>query len=319
MLWERADAATELRRRFGLTDATTAAGLITTALADHWDLRVTACERIVLSNQNFLAWVRAHQGPFVVKACAWQPLFARLGAVAEVVARLGARGLPVAAPRRTLSGAARAIINGPTVLSAVLLPEITGDLLDAGDSVAVRATGETLARVHLALAQLDVRLPKLPPLMAPQPLVGAEPLLRRARAGVGRRRAPRAAARLDALLADLPDLDVVPTLVHGDVRGANVLVEAGQVSALLDYDSMTMGHRVHDLAAGAVKLATRFRSWDPPPPNTCRHLVAGYRSVITLTSAEEHWLKALVIAEGIGQIPRGADPAGWASAVDRGL
>lgn len=73
------------------------------------------------------------------------------------------------------------------------------------------------ARVHLAHAQLEIRLPELP---GSAPLAGAEPRLLFAGSAAGRERAPRAAARLDALLADLPDLDVASSLVHGDVRGA---------------------------------------------------------------------------------------------------
>ncbi len=98
-----------------------------------------------------------------------------------------------------------------------------------------------------------------------------------------------------------------------------MLVDSQQVTALLDYDSLMLGHRVLDLAAGAVKLATRFRSWDPPPPGARDHLLAGYRSVARLTPAEEQWFEAGVLAGGLGQIPAGADAAGWADAVDRGL
>ena len=94
-----------------------------------------------------------------MKACACQPLFARLGAIAEVVAQLGAQGMPVAAPRRTLGGAARAVTDEASALSVIVLPEVTGDFVDAGDPAAVRATGETLARVHLALAQLQIPCP----------------------------------------------------------------------------------------------------------------------------------------------------------------
>ena len=94
MLWEQTDAATALRERFRIVDASTAATLVTNALLEHWGLRVTACERIVLSAQNLLAWVRTQTGPFVVKACAQQPLFARLGTIAEVVAQLDRRACP---------------------------------------------------------------------------------------------------------------------------------------------------------------------------------------------------------------------------------
>ncbi len=72
MLWERADAVTALRERFGLADATSAAIRVSDTLAKHWGIRVTACERIVLSDQNLLAWVHTQIGPFVAKACAWQ-------------------------------------------------------------------------------------------------------------------------------------------------------------------------------------------------------------------------------------------------------
>ena len=87
ILWELTDAATVRRERFGIVDASTAATLVTNALLEHWGLRVTACGRIVLSDQNLLAWVCTRTGPFVVKACARQPLFARLGTIAEVVDR----------------------------------------------------------------------------------------------------------------------------------------------------------------------------------------------------------------------------------------
>lgn len=313
MLWEPADPLTVLRDRFGLADATEAATRVKGALAEHWGLRDSTCDRIVLSDQNLLVWARSPVGPVVVKACAWPPSFARLGTVAEVVAHLGAQGLPVATPHRTLDGAARALVDGAAPLSVMVLPEVTGDLLDARNVAAVRATGETLARLHLALAELQVDLPGGP---GSAPPVGVRPRLHLAEGAAARGRAPRAAARLDALLADLPDLDVAPTLVHGDVRGANVLVDAGRVAAVLDYDSMAVGHRVHDLAAGAVKLATRFRTWDPPPPAARGQLLEGYRSVAGLTSAEERWWEAAVLAEGLGQIPAGADPAGWADAVE---
>lgn len=84
-----------------------------------------------------------------------------------------------------------------------------------------------------------------------------------------------------------------------------MLVDTGQVAALLDYDSMMLGHRVHDLAAGAVKLATRFRSWDPPPPGARKHLLAGYRSVALLTAAEEQWFEAGVACGGTRPDPGG--------------
>ncbi|SDO62404.1 Phosphotransferase enzyme family protein [Klenkia soli] len=314
MLWERTDAPTALRRRFGFPDGATAAAHLQAALGRHWGLRATTCRRMTMSDQNLLAWMDTPAGRVVVKACAWAPLFDRLGVIGEVVTALGDQGLPVAAPVRSTAGAARALLDGPVPLSVAVLPEVDGELLDSTDPGAVRATGEVLARVHRAMAGLDLELPPLAGGGAVHPFAAPEAATARTRG-----RAPGAAARLDALLRDLPELDVPAALVHGDVRGANVLVSGGRVSALLDHDSLVVGHRVQDLAAAAVKLATRFHDWDPPPPGSRDQLLDGYRSVAALTAAEEHWLEVCVLAEGLGQIPAGPDPAGWAAAVERGL
>lgn len=312
MLWERTDAKEALRERFGFADAEDAAFQLTANLAEHWGFRVETVERVVISDQNLLAWVVTPVGRFVVKGCVVQSMFARLGAIAEIVSRLGDQGLPVAAPALSLDGRARAIVGN---MSVMVLPEIAGDFVDPADRDGVRAAGETLARVHLALADVEADLAEAPgwaPPLASEP----RPLRQEAPA---RERAPGAAARLDVLVAELPELDVAPSLIHGDVRGANILCDAGEVSALLDWDGMMLGHRVRDLAAGAVKLATRFQTWDPPPPRAVEQLFAGYRSVLPLTPAEELWLEASVLADGLGQIPSGPDPAGWAEAVERGL
>lgn len=156
MLWEQTDAAAALRTRFGIADATSAVSLMIDALMEHWGLRITTCERLVLSDRNLLAWVRTPTGPLVIKAGGWQPMFDHLGAVAEIVAQLGALGLPVAAPLRTLIGTACALTDGSAALSVVVLPQTTGDHVDARDPVAVDATGKVLAQVHLALVQLPV-------------------------------------------------------------------------------------------------------------------------------------------------------------------
>lgn len=314
MLWESVDAGEALAQRFGLADGAAAAAHLTAALAERWGRRTT-CSRLVLSDQNLLAWVHGDGGSSVVKACATRVAFPRLGAVAEVVARLGGLGLPVAAPVPAVDGAHRVVVDGAVPLSVFVLPLVVGAPLDAGDATALRATGAALARMHTALARTDLALPgPVPPavlgadLPRPvRPLPGDAP---------ARARAPRAAARLDALLAELPDLDVPPTLVHGDVRGANVLVADGR-AVLLDHDSMGLGHRVLDLARGAVTIATQFRSWDPPPPGASRQVLDGYREQAALTPLAEGWLTAALLAEGLRQVPAGADPAGWAAAVER--
>lgn len=314
MLWESVDAREALAQRFGLVDGSAAAAHLSAALAEHWGRRVT-CSRLVLSDQNLLAWVHGDGGSSVVKACATRVAFPRLAVVAEVVARLGGLGLPVAAPVPALDGTHRVVVDGAVPLSVIVMPLVEGTPLDPEDAPALRATGAALARMHAALAGIDLALPG----PVPPAVLGADrprPVLPLPGDAPAPARAPRAAARLDALLAGLPDLDGTPTLVHGDVRGANVLVADGR-AVLLDHDTMGLGHRVLDLARGAVTIATQFRSWDPPPPGAIRHVLDGYREQAAPTPLEEGWLAAGLLAEGLRQVPAGADPAGWAAAVER--
>ncbi|MBT0995134.1 phosphotransferase [Cellulomonas sp. DKR-3] len=317
MLWESVDAHEALLERFGFADATAAAHHLTVVIADHWDLRVT-CERVVLSDQNLLAWVHAGPRSFVVKACAAEALFARLAGIAEVVALIGGRGLPVAAPVPALDGTHRVVVAGPVPLSVFVMPLNAGAPLDPLDHAALRATGAALARMHRALAEVDPELPG----PVPHALLGAagpRPVSAPPEDAPARARAPRAAARLDSLLGGLANLGDTTTLVHGDVRGANVLIADGGAAVLLDHDSMGLGHRVLDLARGAATIATQFRSWDPPPPGAHLHVLDGYRDVAALSSLEEQWLHAALLAESLRQIPAGDDPAGWAVAVERDL
>lgn len=316
MLWEDVDAPTALSERFGLADATAASAHLTTAVRDHWGLHVV-CQRLVLSDQNLLAWVHGGGRSFVAKACAAEARFTRLAAVADVVAVVGGLGVPVAAPVPALDGSHRVVVAGPAPLSVFVMPLVAGVPLDPRDGAALRATGAALARLHGALAQVEVELPGPVPLAvlgaaAPRP-VRALPY-----GSPGRVRAPRAAALLDDLLADLADLGEATTLVHGDVRGANVLIADGG-AVLLDHDTMGLGHRVLDLARGAATIATQFRTWDPPPPGARRQVLDGYRSVAALTPLEEQWLRAALLAEGLRHIPSGPDPAGWAEAVEQDL
>jgi Ser/Thr protein kinase RdoA (MazF antagonist) len=315
MLWETVDPHTALPQRFGFADATAAAEHLTVAIADHWGLHVT-CERLVMSDQNLLAWVHAGIRSFVVKACAAEAQFARLAGIAEVVALVGGQGLPVAAPVPALNGAHRVVVAGPVPVSVFVMPLIAGTPLDPADDAALRATGAALARLHRVLAEIDVELPG----PVPHAVLGAaapRPVRALPDDAPGRTRAPRAIARLDSLLGGLAELGAATTLVHGDVRGANVLIADGGAAVLLDHDSMGLGHRVLDLARGAATIATQFRSWDPPPPGARQHVLDGYREVAALSSLEEQWLRAALLAESLRQIPAGDDPAGWAVAVER--
>ena len=76
--------------------------------------------------------------------------------------------------------------------------------------------------------------------------------------------AGRALATLHEALASYPlrfgDDRCKPNqqLVHGDFRSANVLQVDGTVSAILDFDEVSCGSRIADLARAVVLLGTRY-------------------------------------------------------------
>lgn len=312
MLWEDTEPQEALRSRFGFDDRDEALGWLSAVLPQVWGVHVETCDRLLLSATNALAWVGTDAGAFVVKIAAHAPDFARLDAVAALVQRLERAGLPVAAPVPTLSGAARAVHEADRPLSVAVLPRIDGDLLDVDDLEAVQATGELVGRLHEALADIDPagfgrgRLD-----WGDDPRIALAAWLER----IPHEVAPRARAALADLVGTLPDLDSAHQLVHGDVRGANVLVRDHQVAALLDFDELGTGRPVIELASAAVMLATEFRRWPPAPVAAQEALIAGYERVRPLTAAERGWCTAARLAIGFSQV-RPGDPEGWAAVVD---
>lgn len=313
MLWEDADPTHALPARFGLADLPAATSWLTAVLAEDWGLRIFGCDRWVISATNAIAWVTTGDGPLVVKVAADEPTFERLAAIATLLGDLDAPGLPVAAPLPARSSARRVVRRSDRALSVAVLPLVEGVHLDVADLAAVRATGTLVARLHLALAEVD------PAPFGPGRLDRLTPDEHRRAAwlhGLPAGRAPRAHARLTDLLTTLPPPAPPRQLVHGDVRGANVLVRDGRVAALLDFDELGLGSPTAELATAAVLLATQFRRWPPAPPAAQHALLAGYEDVLPLDDAERGWWTATRLRVGLGQIPTGADPHGWADAVD---
>jgi len=156
------------------------------------------------------------------------------------------------------------IIHGRAVLSAVVLPQITGDFLDVGDPLAVRATGETLARVHLALAQLDAQLTELPRPVASEPLVGAEPRLLHAGAAgtpappradrVGREPLPAAGRLRDRRLAPL---------VQGEIAAVQVASSPNRLPDLV-FDDASGGRKTLADWRGRTVLLNLWATWCVP-------------------------------------------------------
>jgi homoserine kinase type II len=319
MLWEPVDAGSALQRRFGFADLAAVERWTTTTLAATWGLAVTSVPRVVISDRNAIAWVSTDGGDggdLVLKWSCDPAWFGRLDALAQLVLLLADRGLPVAAPVTALDGRARVVVDGPLgPLSVSVLPRVEGGWLDVTDLDAVRAAGAALAHLHAALADVPAEVVSALP---PTHRGAAAPLREHLATWLqehDRGLAPEASRRLAALLADLPELDDVPQLVHGDVRAANVLVRNREVVALLDFDETSVRYRADDLASACTYLGTLFTGWAPTPQAAQRALVEGYESVRRLSDDERAWLDALVLWHGIMAVPGPDDTAGWAAAV----
>jgi Ser/Thr protein kinase RdoA (MazF antagonist) len=311
MLWESADPLDVLKERFGLASFDEAASWLTSVMGEAWALDVQACERILISGDNAIAWIRTNRGTLVAKWSRDQDQFVKFAATADLQQALHRQGVPVAPPLASLNGQHRVIIDS---LSITVQPQIEGGLLDITADSAVRRAGVCLARLHNALAtQRDSRLTALGRLTG-----GSLDLRRRIETwlqhddpGI----VPAASARLRDTVAALPRIDSEPQLVHNDYRASNILTSGSEILAVLDFDEVAVDYCVSDLANTFVVLGTRFTKWQPTPERVRDILLQGYESVRPLTTLERRWLQVLVLLRGIQAIPPGDDPAGWANAV----
>lgn len=336
MLWETTDPHEALRSRFGFDGLGGARDWITTILRAHWGITVHDCPRLVISDQNVIAWVTGvSKGPgwirgaagegeqprrdggggrFIVKWSGDPERFEALRASTALVRDIAEPGILVAAPIPSADGEVRLELDGPSgPLSVAVLPEVDGDWLDVADERAVRSAGQMLARIHDALRRRDPGKSAVP---GP-----GEALPRRLdewweRSDRGP--AQEASARLRQLLASAPPPPAAQQLVHHDYRAANILTRAGQVVAVLDFEEVGRAPRIDDLARASVYLATRFTDWSPTPAAARAALRAGYESISPLGTAEQQWLEILTLWYGISAIPSGKNRAEWQAAVDPG-
>ncbi|MEJ8282639.1 phosphotransferase [Curtobacterium citreum] len=310
MLWERADPAQVLRSRFGFTDVAAAEDWVIRTLGRWWNVRVIACERIVMSDHNALAWVSTAGGRMLLKWSIAPEVFERLVFAADLTTWLEERGLPVSAPVPTPDGRAQVEDDG---VSMGLQHVIGGTLLDVRDAAQVHAAGATLARFHDALRDSPDRARAAAVRPPPTPLVqqiagwldgGPTHVLDRARVALRR------------LLAAAPSDDLPVQIVHGDYRAANVLFADSDVVAVIDFEDLRLDHRIVELARSAVLLGTLFHDWGPVPEAVHWQLLDGYRSVSALTTDELAWWDVLVLWNTMLFVPSGDDPTGWGAAAE---
>ncbi|WP_251150978.1 phosphotransferase [Cellulosimicrobium sp. Marseille-Q4280] len=305
MLWEACDPHDALAERFGLQDAGSAARWVATVLDDHWGVRVDACERIVISDHNALAWVATPSGDRLAKWSVVPERFARLTQVARLTHWLHREGLPVSAPVRSLDGDLQVEVDDVTMS---LQDVVDGELLDVDDPQQVRAAGAVLARLHLALATYPDADRAVAPAAPPAPVAT------RVSDWLGslRDHVPAAARTILRRLVDDAPADRLPTqLVHGDFRSSNVICRGRDVAAVIDLEEVRLDHCVVEVARSAVMLGTRYRNWGPVSAEVRATFLAGYETVRPLTPAEAGWWDTLVLWHAWALVPPGEDPTGW--------
>ncbi len=89
-------------------------------------------------------------------------------------------------------------------------------------------------------------------------------------------------------LADNAPPDDRMTLVHGDFRNGNIIIDPVGLRAVLDWEGAHIGHPMEDLGWLCVN-SWRFGRWDLPVGGfgTRDQLVAGYRSVSDMAVSED--------------------------------
>jgi homoserine kinase type II len=78
MLWESADPADALTKRFGFADAVSAVGWMGDTLWDTLGIAVDDCDRLVISDGNVLAWITTDDRRLIAKWSVFPRLFRRL-------------------------------------------------------------------------------------------------------------------------------------------------------------------------------------------------------------------------------------------------
>lgn len=297
-----------MQERFGFIHGDAAARWVIAVLEDLWGIEVDACQRIVMSDRNALAWVSTASGRMLAKWSVWEERFPRLAALARLTTWLDERGLPVSAPVAALDGRVQVEVEG---VSLSVQRVVAGELLDAAALDQVHEAGAVLAGLHDALASYPHADQVAEVMESPEPLARRVTWwLKDAPDHV-----PRAAVdTLRRLVADAPTASLPTQLVHGDFRAANLLCIDSGVAAVIDFEEARLDQPISELARSAVLLGTRFHDWGPVSSDVHKALLDGYQSVRELTTAEARWWAILVLWYSVMMIPAGEDPTGWESA-----
>jgi homoserine kinase type II len=291
-------------------------------LLDAWDLpRPRELVRSALGLSNETYFVTSAAGEHVLRAYVAKPLQG-IRFEHEILRRLIEADLPFRTPRPLATiGGDTVALDIDTARHCALFPRIPGDTLDGANAADVALAAEAFARLDMALAGIertDVPAPSFGgDLTALHPAVTDLTELDEVVGRRGREMLERAAESAALMYASLP-----AQLVHGDFGFGNVLLRAGRVRGIVDFEHAGRDLRAMELAAGlssAIAREARDALWRP--------VLRGYLGKLQLDPAELaalpalailHW--AVIVVWWAGRSLEGRPfPDGLAVLVDRAL
>jgi homoserine kinase type II len=259
-------------------------------LLDAWDLprpRELIRSAFGMSNESY--FVKSAAGEHVLRVYLAKPL-PGIRFEHEILRHLIDADLPFRTPRPLpTSGGDTVALDIDSARHCALFPRIPGETLDDADTVAVGRAGEAFARLDAALASIertDLPAPAFAgDLRAMHPAVTELTELDEVIGRPGREMVERAAESAGPIYASLPT-----QLIHGDFSFGNVLVRAGRIRGIVDFEYAGRDVRATELAGGlssAIARDARETLWRP--------ILRGYLGRLPLDPAELAALPALAI------------------------
>ncbi|HLV65367.1 MAG TPA: homoserine kinase [Polyangiaceae bacterium] len=247
------------------------------ALGAAYGLEIASIEPLALGSVNSNFRLIAESGETYFARLYEEQPFSGAEAELHLLGALAAEGVPVAGPLETRDGRGVLVHRGKPF---AIFPWVEGDwlCLRSVEEHHCRAVGESLARVHLATPRVG---PLSPGRFRPEDMLARLEALPR-----------EATERLEPNIARIReryavyrarrDASLPAGICHGDLFRDNVLFRGDRIAALLDFESVSWGSFVYDVAV--TVLAWCYR--DALVPELARALGRGYAEVRRPSAAE---------------------------------
>ena len=271
------------------------------AIVSAWDLSGPVSLRDAGSGtNNRTRFVDTAAGSFVLRVYVNTRDARRVRYEHDILLALQAERLPFSVPCPVLARGGETFLRLEHGSLAALFPLLPGEQPDRTNIVHVRACGDALAALHVALRRVDVQPPadldlptygnleRIHPLVPdPWSLPRALPLAESDRASL-LQIFSTLRPEISRLYAALP-----MQLCHNDYSPGNTLFVGDRLGAILDFEFAGPDLRAIDVAVGWF-WSVRSRWWTGTELGTIRAFLEGYASIAPLTQAELEAMPSLV-------------------------